>query len=319
MKKNKLDEILAGVKTAAIAAHVNPDGDAVGSCMGMYHYLKDNYPQIHADVYLEDPKKVFDFLEDMDLVRRKCDPQPYDLLILLDISSRDRIGVADALLETAEHIVCFDHHVTNRENFDWVFNCPDISSTCEVVYGFLDPDKIGKSCAEALYMGMAHDTGIFQYSSTTPTTMRIAASLMEKGIPFSKIIDDTYYQKSYVQNQIMGRTLMESIMMFDGKLIIGYVKNRDMNFYGVSASDMDGIVNQLRNTAGVEVAVFMYEREPGSFKVSLRSRERVDVSAIAQHYGGGGHVRAAGCTMQGSQYDVINNLTLYLEKELVEE
>jgi phosphoesterase RecJ-like protein len=165
-------------------------------------------------------------------------------------------------------------------------------------------------------MGIVHDTGVFQYSCTSPETMRIAAGLMEKGIPFNRIIDRTFYRKSYLQNQLMGRTLMESIQLFGGKLIIGYLKNRDMSFYGASSTDMDGIVSQLRNTEGVEVAIFMYENEPGIFKVSLRSCEKVDVSAIAQKFGGGGHVRAAGCTMQGSVYDVINNLTLYLERDL---
>jgi phosphoesterase RecJ-like protein len=131
------------------------------------------------------------------------------------------------------------------------------------------------------------------------------------------IIDKTFYQKTSLQNQLLARTLMESIQMFGGKLIIGYLKNRDISFYGAVSTDMDGIVSQLRNTAGVEVAVFMYEKEPGVFKVSLRSSEKVDVSAIAQKFGGGGHVRAAGCVLQGSIYDVINNLTLYLERDLV--
>lgn len=313
----RLNDFLEGVKTVAIAGHVNPDGDCVGACMGTYLYLKENRPDIQADVYLEKPKDCFYFIEDLDKAKQVCEEKPYDLLILLDISSADRIGVAQPLLETAGKILCFDHHVTNKEHFTWLFNYPELSSASEVLFNYLDPEKISEKCAEALYTGIAHDTGIFQYSCTSPTTMRVAAFLMEKGVPFNRIIDETYYQKTYVQNQIMGRTLMESIMMFDGKLIIGYVKNRDMAFYGLIPSDMDGIVSQLRNTVGVEVAIFMYEKSVGTWRVSLRSKEKVDVSRIAQKFGGGGHVRAAGCTMEGSsQYDVINNLTYYLEKEL---
>jgi phosphoesterase RecJ-like protein len=284
--------------------------------MATYLYLRDNFPEIEADVYLEHFKPEFRFIEGIDNVKSRLVDKDYDLLILLDISSKDRIGVAGSLTEKTGKVLCFDHHVTNREKYTWLINDPQASSASEVVYRYMDPDKISEKCAEAIYMGIVHDTGVFQYSCTSPETMRIAAGLMEKGIPFNRIIDRTFYRKSYLQNQLMGRTLMESIQLFGGKLIIGYLKNRDMSFYGASSTDMDGIVSQLRNTEGVEVAIFMYENEPGIFKVSLRSCEKVDVSAIAQKFGGGGHVRAAGCTMQGSVYDVINNLTLYLERDL---
>ena len=317
MISGNIGDYLDGVKTVAIAGHVNPDGDCVGSVLGMKMYLEDNYPELQVDAYLENLRDVFRFLRGSDEVRMTAEEgKAYDLIILLDISSRDRIGVIQTLLPLADKILCFDHHVTNRDHYTWIFNYPEMSSTAEVIYHYMDPDSISEKCAEALYMGIAHDTGIFQYSSTSPVTMRVAANLMEKGIPFSRIVDDTYYQKTYAQNQIMGRTVMESILVFDGRLIIGYVKNKDMAFYGVEPKDMDGIVNELRNTIGVEVAIFMYEREPSVWKVSLRSRSYVDVSEVAQKFQGGGHVRAAGCTMHGSQYDVINNLTLYLEKEL---
>ena len=314
---SRIDEFLNGVRTVAIAGHVNPDGDCVGSCMATYLYLRDNFPEIEADVYLEHFKPEFRFIEGIDSVKSRLLDKDYDLLILLDISSKDRIGVAGSLTEKTGRVLCFDHHVTNREQYTWLINDPQASSASEVVYRYMDPDKISEKCAEAIYMGIVHDTGVFQYSCTSPETMRIAASLMEKGVPFNRIIDKTFYQKTSLQNQLLARTLMESIQMFGGKLIIGYLKNRDINFYGATSTDMDGIVSQLRNTAGVEVAVFMYEKEPGVFKVSLRSSEKVDVSAIAQKFGGGGHVRAAGCVMQGSIYDVINNLTLYLERDLV--
>ena len=314
---SRIDEFLNGVRTVAIAGHVNPDGDCVGSCMATYLYLRDNFPEIEADVYLEHFKPEFRFIEGIDSVKSRLLDKDYDLLILLDISSKDRIGVAGSLTEKTGKVLCFDHHVTNREQYTWLINDPQASSASEVVYRYMDPDKISEKCAEAIYMGIVHDTGVFQYSCTSPETMRIAANLMEKGVPFNRIIDKTFYQKTSLQNQLLARTLMESIQMFGGKLIIGYLKNKDISFYGAVSTDMDGIVSQLRNTAGVEVAVFMYEKEPGVFKVSLRSSEKVDVSAIAQKFGGGGHVRAAGCVMQGSIYDVINNLTLYLERDLV--
>ena len=133
---------------------------------------------------------------------------------------------------------------------------------------------------------------------------------------FSKIIDESFYQKTYVQNQVMGRVLAESILLLDGKCIIGYLKKRDMEFYGVDGKDLDGIVSQLRVTDGVEVAIFLYETGNHQYKVSLRSNGPVDVSAVCAYFGGGGHVKAAGCTMHGTFYDVVNNLTLHIEKQL---
>lgn len=316
---NSLVECLDGVRSVAIAGHVNPDGDCIGSCMGMYLYLRDNFPDIRADVYMEKPREVFYYIEDLDKVRTEYDMSAqYDLLILLDISSKDRIGVAGPCLETAGAVLCLDHHVTNQGHYTWFRNIPHASSASEVVFGVLEEEKISRACAAALYTGIVHDTGVFQYSSTSPETMRIAAALMEKGINFSRIVDQSFYQKTYVQNQIMGRTLMESIMLLDGRCIVGLVRLKEMKFYGLKPSDMDGIVSQLRNTIGVEVAIFLYELKLQCFKVSLRSKEIVDVSKIAALFGGGGHVRAAGFNMHGTPYDVINNITPYVEEQLEE-
>ncbi len=314
---NSLAECLQGVRTVAIAGHVNPDGDCIGSCMGLYLYLRDNYPEIQADVYLQPPREVFYYIEDLDKIRTEWDPdKKYDLLVLLDISSRDRIGVAGPGAETAGAVLCLDHHITNQGQYTWFCNRPEASSASEVLYDFLEPEKISRACAAALYTGIVHDTGVFQYSSTSPKTMRTAAALMEKGIDFSRIVDESFYQKTYVQNQIMGRTLMESIMILEGRCIVGIVRQKEMRFYGLHSSDMDGIVSQLRNTIGVEVAIFLYELKPQTFKVSLRSKHVVDVSKIAALFGGGGHVRAAGCTMAGTPYDVVNNITPYVERQL---
>ena len=315
----KLDEILEGVRTVAVAGHVNPDGDCVGSAMGVYLYLRDNFPRIQTDVYLEGKKKDFAFLPELSIAREEAESgKSYDLLVLVDVSSADRVAVAGEYVETAKKTVCIDHHVTNagfcRENHV----VPDASSTCEVLYDLMDEDKISRDCAMALYTGIVTDTGVFQYSCTTPHTMRTAASLLEKNIPFSDIVEQAFYRKTYAQNQLMGRTLMESIMLLNGRCIVGIVRQKEMKFYGLTPADMDGIVNQLRNTEGVEVAVFLYELAPQTFKVSMRSARKVDVSKIANLFGGGGHIRAAGCTMNGSPFDVVNNLTLYIERQLLE-
>ena len=178
---------------------------------------------------------------------------------------------------------------------------------------------MNRSVAASIYTGMAHDTGVFQYSSTTPETMRIAGELMKTGFNFSRIIDESFYQKTYIQNQVMGRVLAESIMLQNGKCIVGYMKKKDMDFYGVDGKDLDGIVSQLRLTQGVEVALFLYETESQTFKVSMRSNGKVDVSRIAVFFGGGGHTRAAGCDLRGSMYDVVNNITAQIEKQFQEQ
>lgn len=318
---NNIASELNHVKTVAIAGHIRPDGDCVGSSMGMYLYIKKNFPHItDVDVYLEEIPNSYRFLQGTDEIHHTCDKNmEYDLFISLDCGDKGRLGDAAVYFETAKRRMCIDHHISNSGFADVDYIVPEASSTSELVYDVLDKDKITKEIAEALYMGIAHDTGVFQYSCTSPKTMRAAADLMDKGIDFSGILDDTYFKKSYVQNQILGRALLESIMVLNGQCIISAIRQKDMVFYGVEPKDLDGIVSQLRNTKGVEVAIFIYETGIQEFKVSMRSNGIVDVSKIGAYFGGGGHVRAAGCTLQGTMHDVLNNLTKHIEKQLLQE
>ncbi len=310
---------LSSVKSVAIAGHIRPDGDCVGSCMGLYLYIKENFPQLETAVYLEEFPQSFCFIQRTDEVKHSFEEdKKYDLFIALDSGDRGRLGRAVKYLDTARRSICVDHHVSNVGYAQENYIVPTASSTSELVYGILPPEKVSMEIAEALYMGIAHDTGVFQYSCTSPETMRIAGELMKTGIHFSEIVDSTFYQKTYVQNQILGRALLESLMVLDGKCIISAVKQKEMDFYGVGPMDLEGVVSQLRNTKGVEVAIFMYESKVQEFKVSMRSNAGVDVSKIASYFGGGGHTRAAGCTMQGSFYDVVNNLTRHIEKQIIQ-
>ncbi len=186
---------------------------------------------------------------------------------------------------------------------------PGISSTAELVYELMEKQYIDVEIAKAIYIGITHDTGIFQYSNTSPNTLQIAAELIEYGFDFSGLIDKTFYEKSYTQNQLLGRALLESIIFMDGKCIVSAIDKKTLEFYNATAKDLDGIVNQLRITKGVECAIFMYATGNLEYKVSLRSRKYVDVSKVAAFFGGGGHVRAAGCTINGTFYDVVNNIS----------
>lgn len=310
-------EVLDGVKTMAIAGHIRPDGDCVGSCMALYAYIRKWFPEIQADIYLETPKPVFGYLAYMDEVKSEASGEKeYDLFVTCDVSARDRLAVAGEYFEKAKKTVCIDHHVSNLGFANINHILPDGSSSCEVLYGLLDPEKVDREIAQAVYTGIIHDTGVFQYSCTSPETMRIAGELMKTDFDFTELIEKSFYRKTYIQNQVMGRVLAESILLLDGKCIVGYMKKKDMDFYGVDGADLDGIVSQLRLTEGVEAAIFIYEKNTQEFKVSLRSNGEVDVSRIAVFFGGGGHVKAAGCEMSGSMYDVVNNITAELVKQM---
>ena len=146
--------------------------------------------------------------------------------------------------------------------------------------------------------------------------MHIAGDLIAKGINTSHIIDDTFYKKTYLQNLVLGYALLESSLVMDGKVIYSFLTKKWMNLYGVRPSDLNGIIDQMRITEGVEVAIFGYEVNNLEFKVSMRSNDYVDVSKVASYFNGGGHVKAAGCTMKGNSLDVINNLLRHMEDQL---
>lgn len=312
-----LNKILKDAKSIAIGGHIRPDGDCVGSCVGLYQYIKDNYNDKKAEIYLEKFPESFKCLKGTSDIRHEIPADvKYDLFICLDCADKERLGFSGALFETAERTYCIDHHISNGGFAQEDYIVPDASSTSELVYNLLEYDKISLDTATALYLGIAHDTGVFQYSCASPSTFRAAAKLLEKGVDAPKLIQDTYYEKTYAQNQILGRALLESILFMDKACIASYVTKKTMDFYGVDVRDLEGIVSQLRVTKGVEVAIFMYEVDTNVYKVSLRSRERIDVSKIARYFGGGGHRKAAGLTMAGTYYDVINNLSEQIEVQM---
>lgn len=314
----KILEELGSRDTIAIGGHVRPDGDCVGSCMGMYLYLKKALPDAQIDVYLEKPADIFDCIHGIEAVRTDCSKDcVYDVFIVLD-TSKERLGDAEKYFRTAKKTINVDHHISNASGCGNVNYCkPDASSASELVYELLEEKYMDAEIAKALYLGIVHDTGVFQYSNTTPDTLRIAAKLLAYGFDFSKLIDETFFEKTYVQNQVLGRALLESVRFMDGRCIFSSIDLKTMEFYKVVPKDLDGIVSQLRITKGVECAIFLYQTKTLEYKVSLRSNGKVDVAEIASYFGGGGHVRAAGCTMQGTVHDCVNNLSEQIEKQLI--
>ena len=313
---SRLEELVKGAKRVALSGHVRPDGDCVGSVMSVYQYLKKNSPELEVKVFLETPPSIFECIKDFDVIDSNMDTQDvYDAFIALDCND-ERLGDAQPIFQRAKTRINIDHHVSNQGCGDVNIIVPDASSTCEVVYELLDPEKMDIEIAKALYIGMIHDTGVFKYSNTSPKTLRIAANLIAYGFDFPKIIDETFYEKTYVQTQVMGRAISESVRFMDGKCIFSVVDKEMMEFYGVGPKDMDGIINQLRIVKGVECAIFMYQSGHMEYKVSMRSNGLVDVSEVATFFGGGGHVRAAGCTIRGTVHDVINNLSTQIARQI---
>lgn len=313
----QLEKELQGVQTVAIAGHIRPDGDCVGSCIGLWYYIRDNFGQVKADIYLQKPDEKFAVLDGFDHIQQVDDKERiYDLFISLDCAAYERLGEALRYFDGAKSTLCVDHHISNPGYAKVNEIRPDASSTCEVLCSLMDPEKISREAAAALYTGIAHDTGVFQYSCTSADTMRVAAMLMEKGIDYTQLLEETFYKKTYRQNQILGKALLESMRILDGRGIVSVVRRKEMDFFGVTPVDLDGIVSQLRLTEGVEVAIFLYETGNLEYKVSLRSKKLVDVNEVASYFGGGGHVRAAGVTMKGTFHDIVNNLTLHIDHQL---
>lgn len=295
-----LDLLLAEADTVAISGHSNPDGDCVGSCLGMYQYIRKCYPDKKVDLYLEPIPNVFKFLRDSDKIISDCSRDfSYDLFFSQDCGDKDRLGEAVKYFETAKVTVNIDHHISNPGFAQYNYVVPTASSTSELVFHLLPKEQIDRFIAECIYVGIVHDTGVFQYASTSRATMEAAGFLMECGIDYAKIVDETYFARTFAQNKILGTALLKSELHLGGRCISSVITKEEMERYQVLPRHLNGIVSQLRSTKGVEAAVFLYETAPNTFKVSMRSAKLVDVAEIAVLFGGGGHIRASGCTVIG--------------------
>ncbi len=319
---NKINAEIIGSKKIAIAGHIRPDGDCVGSCTALYLYLTQNREKLgitKIDVYLEPFGNEFDILEGTKEIKHVYETEEhYDTFISLDCGSLDRLGNALKFYDTADKTINIDHHISNQSFGKVNHVVADASSTCEVLYTLMEEEDITKEVAAALYVGIIHDTGVFKHSNTSEKTMNIAGKLISKGIDHSMLIDESFYAKTYIQNQILGRCLMESILVLEGKVVFAALSRKMLDFYEATTADLDGIIDQLRVTRGTEVAIFIYETDMREYKVSMRSNGEVNVSKIAVYFGGGGHIRAAGCTLHGSVHDVINNITAHIEAQMKE-
>ncbi len=299
----RLDDILEDVKTVAIGGHVRPDGDCVGSVLSMLNYIEDNFPDIEAKAYLEPIPHIFEFLKrSEELLEPSESDEAVDLFICLDCSDTKRLGPSGTRFTAAKKTLCIDHHLSNDAFADENYIIPDYSSTCELVYNLISagsPERITKEIAECLYTGIIHDTGVFRFDCTKLSTMEAAGHLMEKGIDFGRIIDETFYQKTFDQNRVTGRALQKAKLYSDGRIIASFITAEEMQEFNVKPKHLDGIVSALRDTKGALAAIFLYELEPGHFKVSTRATADINLADLAKSHGGGGHAKAAGFEIDG--------------------
>ncbi len=314
----KIEEALTGdIKRIGVAGHVNPDGDCTGSTTALYLYLKKNLPNTQVDLYLELPKDSLARIDGVSDAKQTIEQDVvYDLFITTDVSDINRIGIARELFDAAKQTICIDHHISNPGFAD--INCivPHASSACEVLADLLDYEKLDQTIAKNLYTGMVTDSGVFQFSNTSPHTMRVAASLMEFGFDHSKLIDSVFNQRTYKENRILGYALQKAKQECDGAVITCFITLEEMARFAVEKKNLDMIVSQLRLTEGAEAAVFIYETLPGEFKASLRSNEYLNVADVASVFGGGGHAKAAGCTLKGTPEEVISKILPAIKERL---
>jgi len=314
---NLFDEI-NNANTIAVSGHVRPDGDCVGSTLAIYNYVKEVFVEKTCDVYLTQPMpNSLSFLAGFDQIKYEYKSGEYDLLIVCDCNNLSRLDTNEVLGEHAKRIINIDHHEFSdiEVPFNERYAYPEASSTCELVYELIGDDDISKEIAECIYTGIVHDTGVFQYACCHKSTMIVAGSLMEKGIDPNFIIDETFYRKTFVQTRIMGKALSKARLHEDGILISSVITLKEMHEENASSKHMDGIVNQLRITKGVRVALFMYETAPGVYKGSLRTNDDTDLNKVANVFGGGGHKKASGFTSDLSSEEIFKIVIEEIKKQ----
>ena len=315
---SRIEELLVGKEQIAIGGHVRPDGDCVGSTSACAKYIKTNYPEKEVVVYLEKPMPELAYLFDGVHLELNCEPEEveiFDLFICMDCE-KSRLGFAEMIFDQAKATVDVDHHISNKGCADIDIIHPKASSTGEILYGLLDPEKITREIAESIYVAVIHDTGIFQYSNTSPKTLEVASHLISFGFDFPKIIEDTFYKRTLLQTRILGDVLLSAKVALEGAFIFGGISQEEMERFHVNTDDFEGIVSQLRNVEHVECAAFVYEKAPSIWKVSLRTTDKVDASRICEAHGGGGHKKAAGCMIEGTKEDVLEVLKNDVKKYL---
>lgn len=288
-----------------ILLHVRPDGDSVGSSLALALALRKlgktarvvRSDELPANLrFLPGVEQVLPCEEALAL------PERYDGAVLIDCGDRERVGPAAPLLERAERVINIDHHLSNRR-FGHL-NCvdPQAAAAGEIVYAILRDlgVELDFEIASAIYAAVVTDTGSFRYENTSPATHELAAALLRLGVQPAEVARHIWEDKPLSSLRLLQRALA-SLQVGEGGLLAWMALSReDFQEAGARPGESEGIVNYARSLAGVEVAALFLEEGTGEVKVSLRSSRWVDVSRVAEALGGGGHARAAGCTLRAT-------------------
>jgi len=273
----------------------------------------------NVTVVLEPYPQKYNFIPGIQfLYAGNLDDLEIDVLIALDCADESRLGPGQSLFARAKYTVCIDHHKTNTGFAQLNYIEPETASTSEIVFRLINKlISPTTEIATAIYAGIVGDTGGFKYDSTNRSTMDIAATLMEMGIPFTKIYGDIMHRHSFSAAKALGIILQNAVSVLDGRIMYSFISCEMRKNVDASLADLDGAVEYLVNTTGVDAAALIYEKAPPHVKVSLRSHG-ADVGNVAASLGGGGHQMAAGATVLGNIETTVEKLLHLLEKELID-
>lgn len=313
-----LDNILVEIKKAekiVIMAHETPDGDAIGSILSMYLALKKLGKE--ADVIVKEFPRTFSFLPGAKNIKTKSDIEKYDLAISLDCADLKRL-VGREYFEKAEKTIVIDHHGTNTMYGDLNFVNPVSPACCEILAGMFEyfDISIDSEIGSCLVTGIITDTGGFKYSSVTAETFEFTAELLRKGVNVSEIYQRVLETKTKSSFELLRRATNRLELLEEGKVAFTYINKKDEKEVNAEPGDHEGIVENGRSIEGVKVSVFIREKEENLYKVSMRTGNgsNINVSDICYVFGGGGHPRAAGATVQGNVEQVKEKLLKEIRK-----
>lgn len=314
--KGNPESILAELKRLnrfLISVHVSPDGDALGSQLALMLALKKLHKSV--ELYNNDPvPEIYRFLPHADEIRIGSSlPETYDAYIVLD-SDPSRTGFFQNSFPVGT-LINIDHHITNEGVWPYTWLDPSASATGELIYRLilLLGVPIDREIALCLYTSIFTDTGSFRYTNTTPESMRIAATLLEYGVDPWLVTEQVYESFAFQRVQLLGHVLANIQRNPNGTIAWVVVTDDLYRKTGTTAQDTDNFVNFVRSVHGVEVAVLFRQTGDTQYKISLRSKGRIDLSGLAQLLGGGGHKNAAGATLNGLFEDVRDSVLVKLE------
>ncbi|MDQ4143211.1 MAG: bifunctional oligoribonuclease/PAP phosphatase NrnA [Actinomycetota bacterium] len=300
------DAAVAALKAAdeiVIACHVNPDGDALGSLLACSLGLQQLGKKAWPTWGTTDVKVPFSyrFLPGTDALVPPGDIPSPTTFLALDCGAADRLGDLEGAAKEATTVINVDHHPGN-ENFGTLnVVVTTASSTAELAaYLLLDAGvELDREIATCLYTGIVTDTGRFQYSNSTPDTLRLAADLLAYGVPAPEIASEVFDSSPFGYLKLLGRMLERATLFEEDRFVYAWVTQRDLAETGVQMDETEKLIDLLRATRAADVAAMFKEQSDGRYRVSLRSRGPVSVGEIARAQGGGGHELAAGFTANG--------------------